>query len=553
MRKICNQLSRAYCTGASDKGWATAKDDQWTVSEKKRQLESKDEPVLSPPKGSEEYYEAKRQKDKEIRSQLETALNTNNVDFKSKSTMPDPWEAQPPAEEESKAADAQNTLKRRETLIGKKRTVIISEAQEVAPEAFDEAMERFEESEQQTSVQDAKEAGISNINHPEVTEDNYNTLVEEESVPLILSCWAPHVDDCIANNVNLRLLVNAVNSKQPEKPLIKLMTLDCNTNYNLSTHLNITSLPTMLAIHDGSQLEQQTGMVDDESLAQFVFGFAQFTYGENCLEHLKEELPICKLIDARVALKSQDYTTAYQKYTEVYGECMAKVVEERKRRATQIEEGEYISEAARSITDNEVMAAKSMAGMCLVQYHQKNYRATRRTMHALQKDLPKAYRVLADVKKTVATVDIMMLTEYHQEDVEDLEDEERIDQHNLDIKLKLIGAYFGAGDYHKTLSTTFILMRKNYEYKDGITVLIMTRVMTYLGKHHPIREEYNPIFFDLIHVTKRRAGLIQNKKLLNACSEGHSMHSSPLPEEVPLMIDPSPFRREHLARHPLLQ
>ena len=159
---------------------------------------------------------------------------------------------------------------------------------------------------------------------------------------------------------------------------------------------------------------------------------------------------------------------------------------------------------------------------------------------------------MSDVRKSIATVEIMRLTGYTKDcDVEELEDEERIDQHNLDIKLKLIGAYFMSGDYSKTLSACFILIRKNRRHRDGAPKLVLCRVMQYIGRHHPIRDEYSSVLNELLKFSARRTSHISQK--LNIALSEASVAGNPLAHEIPLMIDSSPFRVESLTRHPLLQ
>ena len=239
----------------------------------------------------------------------------------------------------------------------------------------------------------------------------------------------------------------------------------------------------------------------------------------------------------------------------------------------QDEEGVFTPEITRIISTAEAMGAKASAGLIVTLYHQKKYRSCRAAMRKLRTEFSRSYKYVSrqlgcpvlshlpppphstcsDIRKAMATVEIMMITEYDPEwDVDDLEDEERIDQHNLDIKLKLVGAYFLTGDYRKALGTNFILIRKNRSYKDEVATLLMMRIMMYLGRHHPIRAEFSNLFEDLLHIPKRRVWC-PNHKARMALNEPAS-HWGSLEDEIPKMIDPTPFSVESsVARHPLLQ
>ena len=166
---------------------------------------------------------------------------------------------------------------------------------------------------------------------------------------------------------------------------------------------------------------------------------------------------------------------------------------------------------------------------------------------------PSPYRTLSDVRKTVSSIDIMLRTDYQTDvDVADLEDEERIDQHNLDIKVKLIGAYFMEGSYRQALSAVFILIRKNRQYKNELGIILMMRIMMYLGRHNTVRAEYEDTFEELLRLPYARAHS-DNQKVRVALSEPNAF-TGVLEEEIPLMIDPTGFAREaEGARHPLLR
>ena len=135
-----------------------------------------------------------------------------------------------------------------------------------------------------------------------LTEDNYIELVEEEVMPVIIDCHAPQCMDSVAVSATLKCFVELVNTNGVK---MKLLQLDTNTNYALTMHLDVNSLPTTLAVHDGEVLETVTGMGDEESIAQFVFGYANAIYGEEGVAHITEDLPLSRLIDARVALKAK--------------------------------------------------------------------------------------------------------------------------------------------------------------------------------------------------------------------------------------------------------
>eukprot|EP01060_Flectonema_neradi_P015184 TRINITY_DN2185_c0_g1_i6.p1 TRINITY_DN2185_c0_g1~~TRINITY_DN2185_c0_g1_i6.p1 ORF type:complete len:245 (+),score=46.53 TRINITY_DN2185_c0_g1_i6:74-808(+) len=80
-----------------------------------------------------------------------------------------------------------------------------------------------------------------------ITEDNYS-MIEQDTIPWVLDCWAPQNEDSIAMSLTLRLLVKKVNDAAG-RVIIKLGRMDCNLNYGLTLHLGVNTLPTALAVH----------------------------------------------------------------------------------------------------------------------------------------------------------------------------------------------------------------------------------------------------------------------------------------------------------------
>eukprot|EP01061_Rhynchopus_euleeides_P001948 TRINITY_DN11469_c0_g1_i1.p1 TRINITY_DN11469_c0_g1~~TRINITY_DN11469_c0_g1_i1.p1 ORF type:complete len:613 (+),score=158.83 TRINITY_DN11469_c0_g1_i1:117-1841(+) len=383
----------------------------------------------------------------------------------------------------------------------------------------------------------------------ELTEENYDVVVEQEEMPVIIDCWAPQCTDSIAVSSSLKVFVEQINARGVK---MKIAQLDTNSNYALAMHLDVNALPTLLAVHEGVVLETLGGLGDEEAMAQFVFGFAQAIYGDDALVHLEEHLPLCQLIDARVALKHQDYQESFNLFSKVYAQANAERLKEIASRDADKEKGVIQAERSRAISTAEILASKAAAGQMMTLFFMKRYRAARKAMDVIRDEHDKAYRTLSDVRKAVCTLDIMLLTGWNAAiDVEDLEDEERIDQHNLDIKLKLIGSYFMQGQYQKALSAAFILIRKNRRYKGEAGTIVMMRIMMYMGPYHPVRGEYEKTFQELLQHPLARAVTI-NKKAAVAMSEPRG--TGLLEDEIPYMIDNSQFITQNEAeRHPLLR
>eukprot|EP00756_Hemistasia_phaeocysticola_P016803 Hpha_TRINITY_DN15498_c3_g1::TRINITY_DN15498_c3_g1_i1::g.173101::m.173101 len=386
----------------------------------------------------------------------------------------------------------------------------------------------------------------------ELNEDNFEQRVEEEQTPLLIDCWSPTCTDSVAATVLLRLLVKCTNSG-PKGTLLKLLSLQSNLNYHLVLHLGVNALPTAIAVQDREVLEQQTGMVDEEQAASFVFGFVTAMHGDDALDHLSEDNIICKLIDGRAALKAKDFETAWEKYSQVRAEAMAEVEKEVALREEEKEKGIFTPELARPLSDSEVLAAKATVGMLIICYNRKQFRHCKKLLNALETDLKKAYTVLADVQKAASTIDILMLSGYRvDDDILNLEDEERIDQHNLDLKVRLAGAYFMGGEYTKSLSTCCILIRKNYRWRGNAGLHMARRIMRYLGKHHAAVEDYAPRVEDAMRM-KYSQDFRWNARLNAALNQPGDGCSGVLAHEIPKMISPAQFENEKSSRHPLLR
>ena len=280
-------------SSSSSSSWVTTKSKEWEAAEQDRLIRDPEAVPLRTPE-----IEPKKKRDS-----LDDNKLKNRVD--GKKIFSDPWaEAKKISNSDVELArkstsDKKEAIDRRD---GKKLKVDLPES---PPE--NEVLQEVTDLTDDLQIREHDLTNISGAYSKEndwqyiITEDNFS-MIEEEDTPWILDCWAPQCEDSIAMSVTLRLLVKAANDAAG-KTVIKLGRMDCNTNYGLTLHLKVNSLPTALAIKGSELLEQQTGMVDEEGLAQFVFGFATTIYGEEILSDLSLDNPVCKLIDARISVK----------------------------------------------------------------------------------------------------------------------------------------------------------------------------------------------------------------------------------------------------------
>jgi len=97
-----------------------------------------------------------------------------------------------------------------------------------------------------------------------VTQENIVELIQNSNLPILLDFWAPWCAPCRKLNPVLQRL-----SKTTEGELI-VAKINIDQEYKLSDGFGIESVPTLILIKNGKEIERRTGYQSFEALQEMV-------------------------------------------------------------------------------------------------------------------------------------------------------------------------------------------------------------------------------------------------------------------------------------------
>ncbi|MBL4685010.1 MAG: thioredoxin family protein [Nannocystaceae bacterium] len=100
----------------------------------------------------------------------------------------------------------------------------------------------------------------------DVTEDNFDALIEHAQGPVLLEVGAPRCGPC---RELVRVLETLVDEVQPH---LRIATTNADTEVGLAARLRIRSLPTLLVFRDGVEVERRCGYAGSRSVQALVRG-----------------------------------------------------------------------------------------------------------------------------------------------------------------------------------------------------------------------------------------------------------------------------------------
>jgi thioredoxin 1 len=99
-------------------------------------------------------------------------------------------------------------------------------------------------------------------NIQEVNETNFETVVLESDIPVLVDCWAPWCMPCRAQQPILETVADQLQGKA------LITSLDIEMNRKAAYRLNIHSIPTLVIFNDGEETRRFFGLQKADSLTK---------------------------------------------------------------------------------------------------------------------------------------------------------------------------------------------------------------------------------------------------------------------------------------------
>lgn len=101
--------------------------------------------------------------------------------------------------------------------------------------------------------------------HPiEVDADGFGRHVANSDIPVLVEVWAPWCGPCRAMAPMFERAAQAL------EPKVRLLKLNSDNAPELSSRLNISSIPTLLLMHGGREIARHAGAMDARSIVAWT-------------------------------------------------------------------------------------------------------------------------------------------------------------------------------------------------------------------------------------------------------------------------------------------
>jgi len=105
---------------------------------------------------------------------------------------------------------------------------------------------------------------LLSTNIVELNESNFEDVVVNSEIPVIVDFWAPWCGPC----KSMAPVFKSVASKYPLKVLF--VKVNTEAEQSLGVRYNIRSIPTLVVYKDGKEIQRVSGAMDEQNLINFI-------------------------------------------------------------------------------------------------------------------------------------------------------------------------------------------------------------------------------------------------------------------------------------------
>ena len=269
---------------------------------------------------------------------------------------------------------------------------------------------------------------------------NKDVIEASKTIPILVDFWADWCAPCKQLTPILETLVKSYNGQ------IKLVKIDTEKNQELSTQLQIQSLPTVYAFYEGQPIDGFSGAMPENEVKKFINKVIESS-GGNKLEELKiaieeaeklfHEENFDSALDAFSNLLSAEANNA--KIIAGYGKCLLK-----------LDRNEEVKELLEGL-EEDMLNDKNIASLVALSELEKNNKLA---------GLPEEY--LNDVK---------------------------LNPNNHELRFKLAEAYLASNQKQEGINQLLIIVKKDRKWEEDKARKKIIELLDAFGEEDPITSE----------------------------------------------------------------
>eukprot|EP01063_Lacrimia_lanifica_P040919 TRINITY_DN942_c1_g1_i5.p1 TRINITY_DN942_c1_g1~~TRINITY_DN942_c1_g1_i5.p1 ORF type:complete len:370 (+),score=81.54 TRINITY_DN942_c1_g1_i5:758-1867(+) len=233
-----------------------------------------------------------------------------------------------------------------------------------------------------------------------VDDNTFEDRVMNAPCPVLLDCWSAATAYEGAGQAAALALAAGVANR--DKALVAsyggvaLFTLNVDAHAALAAHLGVANTPTVLAVHDGEIFAVEGCVADDvraDNCVRHGLRAASRVYG---VIGYRPSHPVYRVVTGRREVLAQNYGEARWSFTQVIEEAASGRAD--------------VLPHPLPVPAGEIVSAKAAAGLVHCAFAQKDIEEAATTLGATLKAAPRAVGALADVRRTLAAVNLALIS-----------------------------------------------------------------------------------------------------------------------------------------------